>query len=150
MRIGKFPNAPYIKSMVVKPNNLESLNDPSSTAEETANNIRWLAGKALSGFVFSIFFVAMLLAFNIANLRHLILNSEVGLTALFILTFFLGLTFGSIQMGIAIMNRANGKDDDNDQSGRGPKLPDIAAYIEALLAPAPQPKPIRVRSKYRY
>ncbi|WP_018997810.1 hypothetical protein [Hirschia maritima] len=129
---------------------IEPLNAAQSEKDNTAKNIRWLAGKALSGFLFSIFFVSALLIFNIANLRDLIFASDDKWIALFILTFFLGLTFASIQMGIAIWSRFSKDDDDNDKPGRGPKMPDIEALITRLFAPAPQPQPIKVKARRFY
>lgn len=128
----------------------EQLKAHASPKDETSSVLMWLLGKALSGFAFAIFFVGGLLAFNIANLKTLILASDVGGSALFVLTFFLGLTFASIQMGIAIMHRFGKKDDDDDHSGKGPKLPNISRFLIDLIAPAPQPKPIRVRAKRLY
>ncbi len=128
----------------------EPLKAHAAKADKTAKYLRMLAGKALSGFAFSIFFVAMLLAFDIANLRTLIFASQDKWVALFILTFFLGLTFGSVQMGIAIMSKFGKDDDDDDKPGRGPKMPDLAAFLEGLLTPPPEPQPIRVKARRLY
>lgn len=122
---------------------------PPKGPDGTRNHIRWLAMKALSGFVFGIAFVAMLLFFNIANLQTLIFGSSEKWIALFILCFFTGLTFASVQMGIAIMSEAH-KDDDDDKRGRGPKVPDVLAYLDQMIAPPPEPKPIKVKATRLY
>ena len=136
--------------MVDEKHPLKPLNAAQSEKDNTAKNIRWLAGKALSGFVFSLFFVGALLAFNIANLRDLIFGSDTNWIALFILTFFLGLTFASVQMGIAIWSRFSKDDDDDDKRGRGPKMPDIEAFLTRLFAPSPKPVPIKVKARRFY
>ncbi|MFC7291885.1 hypothetical protein [Hirschia litorea] len=136
--------------MVDKNLSSEPLDAPVPAKDKTGENIRWLVGKALSGFAFGAFFSGALLVFNIANLRTLIFASTEKWLALALLTFFLGLTFASVQMGIAIMRRAGKDNDDDDKPGRGPKLPDIGAFLNDLLAPPPQPKPIKVRSTHLY
>ncbi len=62
------------------------------------------------GFALSAVFVAMLLFFDVAGLGHLIATSDVGLLALFLLWFFNGTVFGSVQFAIVVMGQA-GKPD---------------------------------------
>ena len=58
------------------------------------------------GFVISAVFVGVLLAFNVANLRHLITTSEIGLIALVMIWFMNGIVFAGVQFAYAIMSMA--------------------------------------------
>lgn len=136
--------------MVDKNLSLEPLDAPAPKKVEHAKNFRFLAGKAMSGFAFGTFISGALLAFNIANLRTVIFTSDTKMLALSILIFSLGLAFASLQMGIALLRRSRKDNDDDDKPGRGPKMPDIEAFLSDLLAPPPQPKPIKVRSTHLY
>ncbi len=136
--------------MIDKNLSLEPRDAPTSKKVEHAKNFCFLAGKALSGFAFGAFFFGALLAFNIANLRTLIFASDAKFIVLTVLTFSLGLAFASLQMGIALLRRSRKDNDDDDKPGRGPKMPNIEAFLNDLLAPPPQPKPIKVRSTHLY
>ena len=61
----------------------------------------------LIGFAVSAVFVAILLALDVANLRSLILNSDMGLLPVFLLWFFNGVVFAGVQVGIAVMKQAD-------------------------------------------
>ena len=63
----------------------------------------FLARHAAIGFAIATFFVAALIVADVGRLGTLVVGSDVGALALALLTFFTGLTFGSVQMGIAIM-----------------------------------------------
>ena len=76
--------------------------------------VTFLIGHAALGFAIALAAVTLMMITNVANLRTLIIESEVGLLALCLLTFFLGLTLASAQMGIAVIML---KDD-----GRGPDI----------------------------
>lgn len=71
--------------------------------------IRFLARHAIIGFGLAIVFVGALTAFDIFHLGGLLRGSEDGLLALAVLTFALGITFGSVQMGFAVMLMDDGK-----------------------------------------
>ncbi|WP_299659708.1 hypothetical protein [uncultured Ruegeria sp.] len=58
------------------------------------------------GFVISAVFVGVLLAFNVANLRHLITGSEIGLIALLMIWFMNGIVFAGVQFAYKIMSMA--------------------------------------------
>ena len=102
------------------------------------NHVKFLAYHAILGIAFAIFFVLTLMVFNIANLRELLLHSDQKWLALFLFTFFMGLTFGSVQMGIAIM-RLGHDDDDDDESGGGRKAPLLGSYLKTNLIKARVP-----------
>lgn len=72
--------------------------------------------QVLFGFVLSAIFVGMLLGFNVANLRGLILGTSGGYIAGFMLFFFNGLVFAGVQFAIAIMRMAD-KDDHGPRGG---------------------------------
>jgi len=81
-------------------------------------------------------FVAMLLGFNLANLRHLVLNSADGVLAVVMLYIFCTITFGSAQIGYRIMTRS---DDDKGDQGRRDR-----AFTSEM-----QPIPVRIREDKR-
>ena len=78
------------------------------------------------GFVISAIFVGVLLALNVANLRHLISGSEIGLIALVMIWFMNGIVFAGVQFAYAIMNLAE-----------KPDRPNGGTPVSASLAPAP-------------
>ena len=68
------------------------------------------------GFVLAVVFVALLLSLNVANLRALLLGSEMGLVALIMLIVFNGIVFAGAQFGVAVM--CLGDEDDHGGGGR--------------------------------
>ena len=52
---------------------------------------------ALNGFGISLIFVALIMVFNIANLRHLILTSDVGVMATVAFWVLNGIVFSGVQ-----------------------------------------------------
>ncbi len=110
------------------------------------DHIKFLAKHAAAGFAFGVFIVFSLMLFDLGGLRSLMWASSERWLALGIFSFFMGLTFGSVQMGIAIMKQSD-KDDDDDKKGRGPKMPDVIGILAAMVsAPAQQPVKIPVRA----
>lgn len=65
--------------------------------------VTFLLRHAALGFVIACVAFTLMMIANFANLRTLIMESEVGLLALCLLTFFLALTLASVQMGIAVI-----------------------------------------------
>lgn len=65
--------------------------------------VKFLLRHAALGFIIAIVTVALMMIGDFAKLRTLIIASDVGPLSLFLLTFFLGLTLASVQMGIAII-----------------------------------------------
>ncbi len=68
--------------------------------------IRLYITQVALGFVISAIFVAVLLALNVANLRHLITGSDMGLIALLMIWFMNGIVFAGVQFAYAIMSMA--------------------------------------------
>jgi hypothetical protein len=97
-------------------------------------NIRFILRHAAIGAVIA--FVAMLLGFNLANLRHLVLNSADGVLAVVMLYIFCTITFGSAQIGYRIMTLS---DDDKGDQGRRDR-----AFTSEM-----QPIPVRIREDKR-
>lgn len=87
------------------------------------------------GIGLGVIFTALLIGFDVANLRHLILASPAGWLAVLMLVFFNSLVFSGVQFAIAIMRMA--EPDDRPKGGR---------RIRVLRLPA-QPVLIRVTEK---
>jgi len=65
--------------------------------------VRFLIRHAAIGFGLAIVFVGLLLVFDIGGIATLIFASSSAALALAVLTFSVGLTFSSVQMGFAVM-----------------------------------------------
>ncbi|MES0861667.1 hypothetical protein ABLN87_04855 [Ruegeria sp. SCPT10] len=68
--------------------------------------IRLYITQVVWGFVVSAVFVGVLLVFNVANLRSLMIGSDVGLIALLMIWFMNGIVFAGVQFGYKIMSMA--------------------------------------------
>ena len=68
------------------------------------------------GFGIAAVFVGILLWFDVQNLRSLIMGSDAGLLALFMLWFMNGIVFAGVQFALAIMSLAK-REDDNRHGG---------------------------------
>lgn len=67
------------------------------------------------GFALSAAFLAMLVGFNLGNLRHLILETDMGFVAAAMIFVANGIIFAGVQFGIAVMRLA--RDDDDTPRG---------------------------------
>lgn len=94
--------------------------------------VRFLVRHALIGIGLAVVFVGTLTAFDVFHLRSLFLGSADGILALVVLTLGVGVTFGSVQMGFAVMLM----DDDDEPPHGGKRQP-----VKRLT-----PIPVRVRS----
>lgn len=92
--------------------------------------VRFLVRHAVIGFGLAIVFVGALTAFDVFHLGGLLRGSEDGLLALAVLTFALGITFGSVQMGFAVMLM----DEDKTEPPRGRRAP--IARLVPIFVPA--------------
>lgn len=79
--------------------------------------VRFLLRHAVIGIAIAILFVGGLIAFDIARLGTLVVQSSAGPVAVIALTIALGITFGSVQMGMAVMLLH--ADEDGAGPGRG-------------------------------
>lgn len=73
--------------------------------------------QVLIGFGLSAVFVASLLYGNVANLRHLVIHTDVGTLAVFLLWLFNGIVLAGVQFAVHIMTMND--DDDDDGPGGG-------------------------------
>ena len=69
--------------------------------------IRLYITSTLAGFALALTFVALLLALDVANLRHLVLGTQTGWLGGLLLVAFNGIVFAGVQFGIAIMRMAD-------------------------------------------
>ncbi len=72
------------------------------------------------GFVLSAVFVGLILWYDIARIGSLVAGSDVGWLAVFLLWFFNGTVFGSVQFAVNIILNA---ENENDDRGGGRPIP---------------------------
>jgi hypothetical protein len=87
------------------------------------NHIAFILRHALIGFGLALVFVAMLLAFDVAGLWHLVTHTAEGPIAVVMLVVFFTITFGAVQIGYQIMMLGEDDDDDDDHGGRRVPIP---------------------------
>jgi uncharacterized membrane protein len=80
------------------------------------DHIKLILRHAFFGFLIALAFVAGLLAFNVANLWHLVTHTAEGPIAVLMLVVFCTITFGSVQIGYKIMTM--GEEDDEPRGGK--------------------------------
>lgn len=110
--------------------------DPQTAKFKLPRLVRLYIRQVFVGFALAAVFAGLLIGFNVANLRNLILTTSGGGIAAFILFFFNGLVFAGVQFGLTIMRMA--EFDDNDSSG-GKREKTQAAKQAAMAA-----NPVRV------
>ena len=88
---------------------------------------------SLIGFGISAIFVALLLYFDVKNLWSMISRDEAAILVVFILWFFNGAVFASVQFGYAVMSLAEKKDGGSGGAG-------VRSYVLA---------PVRAQSRIR-
>ncbi|GFE63515.1 hypothetical protein [Litoreibacter roseus] len=71
------------------------------------DHIKFMLRHAGFGACAALGFVGLLLYFNVGNLWYLVSHSAGGFLALAVMTVFFIITFGSVQIGIAIMGLAD-------------------------------------------
>ncbi len=81
--------------------------------------VKFLLRHALVGIVIAAAFVGILCWLDVAHLGTLLRTHDDGLLAVILLTFGLGVTFGSVQMGFAVMLMSK---DDEPRGGRRIRL----------------------------
>ncbi|MBE0412636.1 hypothetical protein [Yoonia sp.] len=82
------------------------------------NLIRLYLRHCAIGFALSAVFVGLILWFDVGHLASLIGGSDIALMAVFLLWFFHGTVFGSVQFAIMVMLNTD-KNDDDDNRGAG-------------------------------
>ncbi|TKD18277.1 hypothetical protein FBT96_10315 [Rhodobacter capsulatus] len=105
--------------------------------------VRLYIRNVIVGAGLSALFVALLLGFDVAHLRHLILGSDIGYIAAGLLFVFNTVVFSGVQFGISVMNMA--EDDLPPGGGKRDALlrADMAAELIAI------PVPVRAESRAR-
>ncbi|WP_374377802.1 hypothetical protein [Dongia sp.] len=78
--------------------------------------VKFMLRHALIGYAAAAVFVGVIFALDVGGLRSLVETSSLGILAVALLTFFTGLTFASLQMGMAIMSLKS-EEDDGDGAG---------------------------------
>lgn len=78
--------------------------------------IRLYITHVIIGFAISAIFLAGMIWLDVANLRHLLLDSPSGWLAAFMIFMFQGSIFAGVQFGIAVMGMA--EKDDGPKGGR--------------------------------
>lgn len=97
--------------------------------------VRLYIRQCLIGFALAALFVALLLGFDVAGLRRLVMATEGGFLAVFLLFFFNGLVFAGVQFGMTIMRMA--RTEGGDRGGRRHAMPS-GASLAAVPVPAPR------------
>jgi hypothetical protein len=81
------------------------------------------------GFAVALAFAVGLVWLDVANLRHLILMTDSGPMAFFLLVVFNGIVFGGVQFAIAVMRLA-----EDDRGPRGGRPVPVATMIPIRVA----------------
>lgn len=99
------------------------------------DHIKLILRHAALGGVIAAAFVGGVLALNVANLWHLVSQSADGPLALTVFFVLCWITFGSVQIGIAIMMMSG------DDQGGGTRAPEpLSVPIPVRVDPAPDPR----------
>jgi hypothetical protein len=89
--------------------------------ENEPNLMQFYLRHCAFGFMLSAVFVALILWRDVAGIGSLVAGSDMGVLAVFLLWFFNGTIFGSVQFALVIMSQA--EDDDDDDDDRGTLIP---------------------------
>lgn len=94
--------------------------------------VRLYIRNVLIGIGLAVVFVAALLGLNVANLRHLVLSSDMGWVAVAMLVVFNAIVFSGVQFAIAIMRMA--EPEDRGSGGRKVRAGGALAPVRAEAA----------------
>lgn len=108
-------------------------------------HVRFLLRNALIGFALAAILVGAMIWFDFARLATLAAQSNSAFVAFPVLTFFLGLTFASVQMGAAIMLLPR----EGEDGGGGGKGGRVTAFLAALVGPVPTLHPATAQAGRR-
>ena len=111
-------------------------------------HIKFLMFHAVAGFAFAAFLVLTLLVFDVASLRYLMLKSDMKWIAFITLMASMGITFSSVQMGIAIM-RLGHKDDTKIRRSRPQNSIDRPTFANPLVERRTRTREIRLTALER-
>lgn len=99
------------------------------------DHIKLILRHAAYGFVVALLFVVALMAFNVANLWHLVTHTSEGPIAIVVLTVLCGITFGSVQIGYKIMTMG---EEDEPRGGKRDEIPTLDAVPVPVREGAPR------------
>jgi len=102
--------------------------------------VRLYIRHVLIGFALAGVFVALLIGFDVARLRHLVLASDRGALALVMLVVANGIVFAGVQFGLAVM-RLGEEDAPGSGGGRRDALPAVPVQVPAVPVSVPVPVP---------
>jgi len=108
--------------------------------------VRLYIRNVIFGAGLSALFVGMLLGFDVAHLRHLILSSDIGYIALALLFVFNTVVFSGVQFAIAVMRI--GEDETPPGGGKRDAIPSFRMAPEMLAIPVPVRVETRNRRKF--
>jgi hypothetical protein len=94
--------------------------------------VRLYIRHCLIGFALAVVFVAALIGFDVAGLRHLVLETQGGLLAGGVMVVLHGLVFAGVQFAIAVMAMAEDR-----------PAPPSLGLRQVLTALKPVPVPVR-------
>ncbi|SOC03033.1 hypothetical protein [Rhodobacter maris] len=97
--------------------------------------VRLYIRNILFGALLSAAFVGMLLGFNVVNLRHLILTSDIGYIAIALLFVFNTVVFAGVQFGISVMALA--EKEPPRGGGRRDAIPTFEMPLDMVAIPVP-------------
>lgn len=106
--------------------------------------VRLYIRNVIFGAGLSALFVGLLLGFDVAHLRHLILGSEIGYIAVALLFVFNTVVFAGVQFGISVMNMA--EDEAPPSGGKRDAIQSFDAIPEMIAIPVP----VRVEARARH
>ncbi|EEW25415.1 hypothetical protein [Rhodobacter ferrooxidans] len=86
------------------------------------------------GFAVALAFVVGLVALDVAQLRHLVLETEMGWLAGLMMVMFNGVVFAGVQFAIAVMRMAE-KPEAPTGGRRAPRVRPVPVRVEVTAAP---------------
>lgn len=104
---------------------------------------RFLGIHTLVGAVSGWAIAGLFIAFDVASVGTLIMGSSTGMLAGFMLAFFFGLTFASVQVTLAVLQLG----DKDDGPGLLDRLKEAIGRLVDVGEPEPRLVPIPVRSR---
>ena len=96
--------------------------------------VRLYITQVLIGFGLALAFVGLLLALDVAGLRHLVLETRSGWLGGVMLVVFNGVVFAGVQFGIAIMRMATPEESDPPRGTRL-RAPEVLHMAEVRVTP---------------
>ena len=100
--------------------------------------VRLYIAQVLAGFGLSAVFVTLLIGFDVAGLRHLVLGTDMGWLGGVMLVAFHGIVFAGVQFGISIMRMAEDGDPDEPPRGRRQRAHEEPGMVAVRARPGPR------------